>query len=189
MPPQQFTTVQSTRGLLPGKEILPSGTPRKFLTFSSLLFLATLLIYIGLSAGYKGFLNSEIKNTKEEIEELRFQISADQQDDIVKFFSQVANMEDILDEHVIASKLFPILEESTHSKVAYLSMEVEVPDRKITVDGIAESYDALVSQMAIYESFPQIESVILEESERRGNIVDFKVIITVVPGTFDFTNT
>lgn len=181
------TPTHSVKGQLPGREMLPTGMPRKFLTFSFFLFLATLLIYLGMSAGYKAFLNNEISNLKDDIEELRFQISPDQQDNMVKFFSQVENTKGLLDDHVIASKLFPILEANTHSKVAYKTMAVSVPDNKIEIEGVAESYDALVSQMAIFKAVPQIRNVVLESSERNGDIVKFNIAITVVPELFKFS--
>ena len=186
MSPQQSIPIHRARGQLPGKEILPSGIPRKFLTFSFFLFLATLLIYFGLSVGYKSFLNSEISGLEENIDELRFQTSAEQQENLVIFFSQVNNMQEILDNHVIVSNLFPILEASTHSRVVYTGMDVFVVERKIVIEGIAESFDALVSQLTIYETVAQIERAVLESAERSGSVVSFKVSLTVVPELFEF---
>jgi len=186
MPPQQSIPIHRARGQLPGKEILPSGIPRKFLTFSFFLFLATLLIYFGLSAGYKSFLNSEISGLEGGIDELRFQIDAEQQENLVRFFSQVNNVQEILDDHVVVSNMFPILEANTHSRVAYTGMDVVVVERKIVIEGIAESFDALVSQLTIYEAVVQIERAVLESAERSGGVVSFKVSLTVVPELFEF---
>ena len=184
MPPE--IPIHSSRMQLPGKEVLPTGTPRKFLAFSFFLFLATILIYIGISAGYRAFLKNEISNLKDNIEELRFQISPDQQDSMVKFFSQVANTKTLLDSHVLASKLFPILESSTQGKVAYTDMDVSVLDNKVELIGVAESYDTLVAQLATYETIPQIRRVVLESSNRKGSVVEFDITMTVAPNLFKF---
>jgi len=178
--------MRRARSQIPGREILPSGTPLKFLTFSFFLFLTSVLVYVGLSVGYKAFLNNEISKLEESIDELRFQISVDQQENLVKFFSQVSNVKDLLDDHVATSNVFPILESNTHSKVAYEGVNVSVDDRKVLIDGVAETFDALVSQLTIYESVPEIERIILRSSTRTGGIINFKVELTMVEEVFDF---
>ena len=186
MLPQQSIPIHSARGQLPGKEILPSGIPRKFLVFSFFLFLSALLIYFGLSVGYKTFLDSEISGLERDIDELRFQIDIEQQENLIRFFSQVNNMQEILDDHVVISNMFPILEANTHSRVEYTGMKVVVIERKIIIEGIAESFDALVSQLTIYEAVAQIERAVLESADRSGSVVNFKVSLTVVPELFEF---
>jgi len=186
MPPQQPTPIRRARSQIPGREILPSGTPLKFLTFSFFLFLASVLAYIGLSVGYKTFLNSEISKLEESIDELRFQISVEQQDNLVKFFSQVSNVEDLLGDHVITSNLFPILQDNTHSRVAYSDIDVSVADRKVAIDGVAETFDALVSQLTIYEATPEVERIVLRSADRAGGVIDFKIELTMVAEVFEF---
>ena len=186
MPPQQSIPIRRARGQLPGKEVLPSGVPRKLLTFGFFLFLSTLLVYVGLSAGYRSFLESEISVLEENIDELRFTIDIDEQENLVRFFSQINNVKEILDNHVITSSLFPILEANTHSRVAYTGIEIAVVERRVTIEGIAESFDALVSQLTIYEAAPPIERVILESAERSGSVVNFKISLTFVPEVFRF---
>ena len=187
MPPQQSISIHGTRGQLPGKEVLPSGVPRKFLTFSFFLFLSMLLIYFGLSVGYQTFLNSEIAGLEEDIETLRFQNSVEQQENLVRFFSQINNVQEILGDHVVISNMFPILEANTHSRVVYTRMEVSVVERKIVIEGIAESFDALVAQLTIYEDVPEIQRAVLESADRRAGVVEFKVSLVVVPELFGFT--
>ena len=186
MPPQQSIPIRSARSRLPGKEILPSGVPRKFLTFSFFLLLSMLLVYFGLSAGYRTFLNSEILKLEGDIDELRFQIDVEQQENLVKFFSQINNMQEILDDHVVISNMFPVLEANTHERVVYTNMNVVVVERKIIIEGIAESFDVLVSQLTIYENTSQIQRTVLESADRAGSIVNFKVSLTVVPELFEF---
>lgn len=186
MPPQQSIQIRRARNQIPGREILPSGTPLKFLTFSFFLFLVSILAYIGLSVGYKAFLSNEVSKLEESIDELRFQISVDQQENLLRFLSQVNNVEDLLGEHVATSNLFPILENNTHSKVAYAGINVSVADRKILIDGVAETFDALVSQLTIYESVPEIERIVLQSSNRAGGVINFKVELTMVAEAFGF---
>jgi len=183
---QPIAGFNGINGRIPGKEILPSGAPRRFLTFSAFIFFLTILIYVGLSYGYKAFLNSEIEDIQTSIEDLRFEVPLEEQEELVVFFSQIGNIQGILDNHIITTNLFPALEKYTHSEVAYRSMEISTLENKVSLDGIAGSYEALVSQLAIYESAPEIERVILNNSQRSANAITFRVTLTMDEELFDF---
>jgi len=181
----QPISLNNINGRIPGKEILPSGTPRRFLTFSAFLLFLTILLYIGLSYGYKAFLDNEIKDLNNSLEELRFEVPSEEQDDLISFFSQVGNIDKILDNHIITSNLFLILEANTHKQVVYRNMEVSTVDNKVTLSGTAASYDVLVSQLAIYESVQEVKKVVLSNSQRDGGAVNFSVTLTFDETLFD----
>jgi len=145
-----------------------------------------LLIYLGLSIGYKAFLNKGIDSLESDLDELRFEVPKEEQDELVRFFSQIGNIEDILDDHIIASNLFPILEGSTHSQVAFASMDLSTVDGKVSLEGVAANYDALVAQLTILESIPEIKRIVLDNSQRNGGVVGFRVTLTVDKSVFDF---
>src|SRR3990172_176203 len=115
-------------GQVPGREVLPSGAPRKFFTFSFFMFLLVALTYFGLSVGYKAYLNRDIDKLEGALNDLRFEVPQEEQDELVSFFSQVANIKKVLDEHVIASNFFSVLEKNTHSQIAYTNMDLSVAD-------------------------------------------------------------
>lgn len=179
-------SLNNVNGRVPGREVLPSGAPKRFLTFSAFILLLTILLYVGLSFGYKAFLNNEIEDLNNSLEELRFEVPPEEQDDLVSFFSQVGNIDEILNDHIITSNLFPILERNTHRQVAYRSMDVSTVENKVTLDGVAANYDALVSQLAIYESVPEIQRVVLNSSQRDAATVNFSVVLTLDKSLFAF---
>ena len=183
---QPASSLNSSSGRVPGREVLPSGAPRKFLTFSFFLFLLVALTYFGLSVGYKAYLNRDIDKLEGALNDLRFEVPQEEQDELVSFFSQVANIKKVLDEHVIASNFFSVLEKNTHSKIAYTNMDLSVADRKIGLSGVAADYDALVTQLAIFESVPEIERIVLDNSQRNEGVVAFRVTLTVDKGVFNF---
>lgn len=161
-----------------GKEI-SSGVPRRFLFFSFLLFLISMLVYLGLSFGYKPALNKSIEKLNSDLETLSKKVTQAQQDDLIAVSSQISNIKNLLDDHVLASKLFPLLEANTHKRVAYLSLETNIPEREVIIDGVAGSYDDLVAQLAIYEKADGVEKVLLHGSKLDGKVVNFRVILTV----------
>ena len=175
-------------GQIPGKEVLPSGAPRKFLTFSVFLFFLVTLTYLGLSVGYKAFLNQDIKKLETSLDDLRFEVPPEEQEELIRFFSQVGNIDKVLKSHVISSNFFSVLESNTHRRVAFTDMDLSTADRKVSLDGVAEDYDALVAQLSIFESVSEIERIVLDSSQRNAGVVSFKVTLTVSESVFDVKN-
>lgn len=179
MLPETPTMHTAPQGLPP--DILPSGAPRRFVLFGAILFFASLLFYIGLSAGYESFLRRSIQSLENQRESLAAQLTGEDQKNLVTLYSQIVNLRTLLGDHVFAAKLFPILERNTHPDVAYLTLNLSVPDRELVIEGVAASYDALVSQLAIYEAAPEIERVALQNSRTDGGIVNFTAVLTLAP--------
>jgi len=177
--------LNNVNGRIPGREMLPSGAPKRFLTFSIFLFFLTCLIYFGMSVGYKAYLNREINNLDASISDLRDKVPPEQQNELVRFFSQVGNIKGILDDHIVASNLFGMLEKYTGTKVAYKSMQVSTTENKIVLNGVAATYDSLVSQLSIFESIPEVKSAVLDNSQRTSGVVSFRITLTVDKSLFD----
>jgi len=173
-------------GQVPGREVLPSGAPRKFFTFSFFMFLLVALTYFGLSVGYKAYLNQEIKKLETSLDELRFEVPEEEQEELIRFFSQVGNIKTVLDKHIITSNVFRFLEQNTHASIAFTDMDLSTTERKISLDGVAANYDALVAQMSILESVPEVERIVLDNSQLNAGAVSFRLTLTVDASVFDF---
>ena len=173
-------------GQVPGREVLPSGAPRKFFTFSFFMFLLVALTYFGLSVGYKAYLNQEIKKLETSLDELRFEVPEEEQEELIRFFSQVGNIKTVLDKHIITSNFFLVLERNTHASIAFTDMDLSTTERKISLDGVAANYDALVAQMSILESVPEVERIVLDNSQLNAGAVSFRLTLTVDASVFDF---
>ena len=169
---------------LAGEE-LPSGVPRQFLLFSLIAFFAALILFAGLRFGYQVFLENAIEDLEAEVDRLGGQVTSEQQASLARLYSQVANLETLLEDHVFASELFPVLEANTHSRVAYRALEVSVPDREVAIEGLAGSYDDLVAQLALFERAPAVERLVLEDSQAEGSTISFRVILTMESGFFE----
>lgn len=160
----------------------PVGWPKRFLSFSILLFALVLFVYLGLSVGYENFLRSSINNIEGEIGELSSQISESQKRDLAVLYSQVTNIKGLLNEHTYASNVFNILEAMTSENVVYTNFALSANQRDIALEGLAGTYDDLVSQLALFESAPEIEKVLLEESEFENGVIRFQMNVTLAEG-------
>ncbi len=161
------------------RERLPVGWPWRLFMFTFVLLLIAFLLYLGLDFGYKTYLNKSIDSLNSTLNSLSFQVAPTEREGFINFYSQLSNLQKLLGSHITASKAFPIVEGLTDQRVSYATLNFSIPDRRVTIDGIAKDYAALSSQLAIYEQSPEVERVILENSSLAGKTVRFTAEITL----------
>lgn len=137
------------------------------------LFASSVLAYIGLAFGYGPYLNSQIEEKKNELSQLA--ISREDRQVLGQAFSLLANLENILNNHVLSSKLFPVLERMTNQRVYYTNANLKVPQRELELRGFAESYEVLAQQLTAYDQAAEVESYTLNEAQFSQNLVSFRV--------------
>ena len=128
-------------------ERLPVGWPWRFFSVSLIIFLATLLTYLGLLFGSEPYLNSQLGKKEELINQLAEKISADDREKFTQFYSQLFNLKNLLDNHVKPSQIFALLEKTADKKVYYRSALIKIPEKELNLDGVADSYETLASQL------------------------------------------
>ncbi|MBI2594932.1 MAG: hypothetical protein HYW38_01580 [Candidatus Colwellbacteria bacterium] len=185
MPPQYPNPNSNlSNQLLTAQERIPSGVPRRFLTFSIILFLAMLFGYAVLALGYGPYLKGEINDSKTKLDALGRQISVEDQNELIRLYSQINNIERLLSSHVLASRILAFLETNTAQRVTYTGADLSIPDRRLILDGAAASYDELARQLAAYERAPEVGRTNLEGSEASGGVVRFRVSLILKPEVF-----
>lgn len=160
-----------------GPEQLPTQWPWRVLLFSFLLFLLTLISYFGLAFGYKPVLNSKITEKDQEIVALAQTVPVSDQQALVRFYSQLGNLQEVLRTHLFGSKLLPILEKYTNKQVYYKNLSLNISSRELTLDGIAKSYEILAQQLEAYNQAPEIERFIINQAESQKDMINFKTIL------------
>lgn len=154
-----------------------AGTPWRLFTYSGLAFLASLLIYLGLSMGYSAYLNSRIAEVDQQLKQLGASISKEDQNKFVRFYSQLVNFNKLLDNHILSSDTFSLLEKNTNQKVRYTNFDLKIDERKLTLDGSALSYEILAQQLASFSADPSVENYMLNQSQMSDGSVKFKVVL------------
>lgn len=165
-------------------EELPVGWPWRFLMFSVLIAATVGVGSAGLAFGYKPLLDSRLMGQDAALTDLGKVIPAAQQDEFVRFYSQLVNLQTLLDSHVTASPLFGLLESRTNAAVSYAVMELRVPERKVVLEGSASNYKAFAEQLQSFTESPEVESVIVNDSNALDGKVKFRVTITLQQGIF-----
>jgi Tfp pilus assembly protein PilN len=165
-----------------GKE--PPKTPGwsvGMLTFAGSLLFLVVLIYVGLTFGYEPYLNGQISTTQNQINQLSQQISPADQTNLINFYSELSNLKSLLANHVIASNLFPWLEQNTEVNVYYTSFSFSGGDQ-ITLSAVAKSEADVNQQLAIFESSPEVSNVIFSGvSAGAAGGWSFDVTLTINP--------
>ncbi len=165
-------------------EELPVGWPWRFLMFSVLVAATVGVGSAGLAFGYKPLLDSRLKEQEAQITGLGKVVPKDQQEEFVRFYSQIANLGTLLAGHVSVSPLFGLLESRTNAAVSYAAMELRVPERKIVLEGNASNYKSFAEQLQSFTEAPEVESVIVNDSNALEGKVKFRITVTLREGIF-----
>jgi len=144
---------------------MPVGWPWRLLFFSTIILGIVIISYFGIILGYKPYLNSQISALDSKINDLSKTIDSNQQKNLITTYSQLVNIQNLLDSHTNTSKLFDLLEKNTLTQVYYLSLDLSLSEKKLRLDGSAPNYDVLSQQLEVFRKTPEIEKTILSDSK------------------------
>ena len=158
--------------------------PWKMFSFTLLIVGLVVVLYFGLKIGYAPYLESRITGLDSEIDQLTRQIPEEDQENFITFYSQLANLQSLLKKHVQPSGLFSVLEKHTSTRVYFTTLDVQVSDRRIGLEGVATSYDALSDQLAEFGKVPEIVKFSVSESQALDGRVRFRILLFLAPSVF-----
>lgn len=170
--PQQF--VQNPMNQFEA-ENLPVGWPWRFFMVSFIIFLMSILVYLGLVFGYEPYLAGQIAQKDTEIEQRAATVSKEDQDRFIQIYSKVINIKSLIDNHLFSSNVLLMLEKATHPKIYYTGLSLKMLDRELELDGAAESFSALSEQLEAFAQTKGVERYSLTQSQLSGDTVQFKV--------------
>ncbi len=162
-------------------EKLPVGWPWRLFLFSVLLFVLILFIYFGILWGYRPYLNSQKQSLDQKVNEIGGTISKTDRENFVNFYSQLVNLQSLLNSHIKGSNIYNFLEANTNEGVYYDGAELSAADRLIRLDGMAKSYDNLFQQLVAFEQAPNISRVILGQAQTADKGIRFSLQIIFKP--------
>lgn len=161
-----------------------SAIPWRLIIFAFLLLLLSVLLYGGLTFGYEPYLNSQIQKIDGQLQGLSGAVSQSDQDNLIHFYSQLANFNKVLKSHVASSKIFSLLEKDANQKVFFTDVDLRVSERSLILQGTAASYAVLASQLAAFDAEPMVTKYLLNQSQFSNSLVNFKVTLTLSPDIF-----
>ncbi len=128
------------------------------LFFSGAILFLAVAIYVGLTFGYEPYLQGQLANVQSQVSAQEKSISTSQQSQLIDFYSQIANLQTLLKNHILSSQFFSWLEQNTEANVYYQSI-TRTPGGQITLTGTGKSEADVNQQIAIFENSPEVSSV------------------------------
>jgi hypothetical protein len=131
----------------------------QLLMFGSILFFISLGLYLGLDYGYKPYLDSQNKKLNDQIQEFANKVPEADQQMIIKFYSQLANLRILLKGHISTSQVFGWLERNTIQNIYYTKFSLNVPNQQASVSGVARTVQDLAQELQLLSSLPEVTRV------------------------------
>jgi len=160
---------------------LPTALPWQLFTFSLIIFLAALAVYLGMDFGYKPYLQSQVKNLDSKINNLGNAVNQDQQNTLVGLYSQLTNIKTLLASHITPSKIFDELEKTALTQVYYTDLDLTLSQNKLGLKGVAPTFGALTQQLESLKQNDLFGDVLLENAKISTDGVSFSIQITLKP--------
>lgn len=160
------------------KDDVRTKTPWRLLTVAFIAFLTAAVLFLGLNFGYVPFLDSQISDIDNNLNQLSSSFNEKEVQRVFTFYSQIYNINDILKIRYDAPKIFKELEAQTIKNVYYTNFNFDIDAKRMTIEGIAPSYEALAQQMELLKNISGIDNVQLDSartSEERGGGIRFSI--------------
>ena len=151
------------------------GTPWRLLSMGFIVFIIAAVVYLGMDFGYKPFISSQIGKTQAKIDELVGSITEEEAQNSVTFYSQMSNINELLNSKKIISQTFGTVKDNTLKNIYYSSFGLDYGSQEIRMEGAAPTYEALAQQIDIFRKLKEVKGVKLEnarkDQEKTGRII------------------
>jgi len=139
--------------------LVTPGWSGRLLMFAGTIFFLSLAVYVGLTFGYKPYLSAQVQHLDDEIKKFNEEIPSVDQNQLVVFYSQLANLNTVLKGHVTASPLFDWLEAHTQTRVMYSKFAFSAQNGQLSLTGISRGMEDFVEQIAIFQSDSMVQRI------------------------------
>lgn len=164
----------------------------------SLFFGLSLLVFLIVLGGwgavffYKGYISQSIKSNQEFLTKAQNQFDPELFAEVKRFSDKINISKNILDNHIVSSRIFEFLEEITLKKVRFSSMQYSLTEKgaNVFLRGEAESFGALAKQsdFLIKEKHIAKQAIISNISVVDDGSVSFDLSFYIDTGDLKYSN-
>lgn len=164
------------------------GWSSGILLFSGSILFVIFLVYAGLQFGYEPYLNAQLSSFSSQTQKLGQSISLSDQANLVTFYSQINNLQSLIENHVFFSQFLTWFEQHTEANIYYTNMVFSSGDQ-IALVGIAKTSADVSEQIAAFEAAPEVTAVSLSNVAYSSSVNGwiFNVVLTMQPSVFAWT--
>lgn len=161
------------------------GWSSGILLFSGSILFIIIFIYAGLRFGYETYINGQLKSLEGQVQKVGQQITPASEANLIKFYSQIANLESLIKGHVFSSQFLTWLEQNTEANVYYTSISFS-SGGQVALVGSAKTAADVSEQLAVFEASPEVSSVSLSSValSPTANIWVFNAVLNMQPAVF-----
>jgi hypothetical protein len=166
-----------------GTTIAPLHRTNIFSAISTGVFILTLLASGGAFA-YKKYLAAQVSQASTDLAAAHDAFQPEKIQEFVDISSRLSAAKTLLEKHVVVSQMFKLLQSLTLSKVRIRNFSYQVDQGVIgvTMDGEAQSYDALAQQASVFSQNAFIKNPDFSNFSLADNgTITFKATATVDP--------
>ncbi len=135
------------------------GWSSRLLMFSSTILLIGLFVYVGLVYGYTPYLKTQLKDLDSQIQKFSQEIPTADQAELIAFYSQMANIKTLLNNHIATSRVFEWLEKQTQTNVFFSRFSLNIQGNQLSLAGVAKSTEDIAEEMRVFQTQPEVEQV------------------------------
>lgn len=149
------------------------------LYFGAIFLVATSIVGAGITFGYKTYIETVRDSKKAKLEIAERNINPTAVEDFIRLRNRIQAASTLLDQHVVNSQFFDVLESLTLQNVRFQSLILSVgADRtaKIEMRGLARSFNALAAESAAFAGEKRIKRAIFSSiTADKNGVVSFSL--------------
>lgn len=168
-------------------EKLPIFWPWRVFVLSLIVFIFSILIYLGMELGMKNYYSKEITRVKSNIDQLAASLSDEEREALLNMYSQFVNIEKIFkNQKENVYLLFDFIEKNTHPEVNYQDFSFDKINKEIRLSGTSLNYQFLVSEIKSFEENKAVKKVISDNVKlRKDGTIQFSLKIDLKDNFFE----
>ncbi len=166
-----------------------AGFPWRMLVASVVVFVLTLLIYLGMAFGFEPYLKGQVTAQTAQLNQLTSSMDQTQQQASLNFYSQLYNISKLTASRVDVLPLFSSLEAHTPDGVRLTGAQADLTRGQVELAGTAPSFDAVIASAASWRGDQNVTNVVLENMKTTSGPgaagVTFSMRIVFASGVFN----
>lgn len=167
------------------KESFAFQWQKVFFVFSALVFGASLAVW-GYYYYYSNALDDEIHSSKSELVSLQAGVDKNLIKNLTAVSNVLANGKSMLDEHIILSAVFDLLEKNTYPRTEYKTINVNMDTYRVDLEVLTESFHTFAQQVQELEAIEAVERVEFSglSLDPTTNRINFRMTLIIKPEFF-----
>ena len=169
-------------------EIIPKETAKLPGWLNNLLFAFLIILLLSILSFF--ILNSAVNRASNSLQDLTMNLNelrslerSEAEREVLKYNNKIGYFFQLLDNHIRSSKLFDLIQQTTHPQVWFTKFNLKAAADKIILSGKTMNFANVGQQIVIFKEADWVSSTELQKIaiSKEGN-VDFELTISIKPG-------